>query len=167
VGGVVRVLAIPAVPTDHGRLSFDQLVPADETLARIAQRLDESRLLGTRVVVEPPAYRGVTIVARLSAKPRTDPARVQQDALEALSKYLHPTVGGPGGTGWPFGRPVMSGEVFGVLQAVRGVELVEDVRIFGADPLTGERGKQTERLEVDPNSLVFSYDHQVVVDPNP
>jgi predicted phage baseplate assembly protein len=165
--GVVRVLAVPAVPTDHGGLSFDQLVPGDETLARIAQRLDESRLLGTRVVVEPPAYRGVTIVARLSAKPRTDPARVQQDALEALSRHLHPTIGGPDGAGWPFGRPVMSGEIFGVLQGVRGVELVEDVRIFGADPVTGERGKQTDRLEVDPNALVFSYDPQVVVDANP
>jgi predicted phage baseplate assembly protein len=162
--GVVRVLIVPAIPTDRARLSFDLLVPADDTLARIAKRLDESRLLGTRVVVEPPAYRGVTIVARLSGRPRTDPGRVQRDALDALFAYIHPTIGGPDGTGWPFGRPIMSGEVFAALQSVRGVELVEDVRIFGADPVTGARGKPTDRLDVDPNALVFSYDHQVLVE---
>jgi hypothetical protein len=44
------------------------------------------------------------------------------------------------------------------------MELIEEVRLFGADPVTGERGKATDRLDVDPNGLVFSYDHQVVVE---
>jgi predicted phage baseplate assembly protein len=162
--GVVRLLVIPAVPTDTARLGFDQLVPSDDTLARIAKRLDESRLVGTRVVVEPPEYRGVTIVARLRARPRVDAARVQQDALDALFRYFHPTLGGPDGSGWPFGRPILSGEVYAALQAVRGTELVEEVRIFGADPVTGERGKPADRLEVERNALVFSYDHQVMVE---
>jgi hypothetical protein len=42
--------------------------------------------------------------------------------------------------------------------------MVEEVRIFGADPVTGERGKATDRLEVEPAALVFSYDHQVLVE---
>jgi predicted phage baseplate assembly protein len=165
--GVVRVLIVPAVPATDTRLTFDQLVPGEETLGRITKQLDQSRLIGTRVVVEPPAYRGVTIVARLAPKPRTDPARLQQDALDALFRYFHPTMGGPDGSGWPFGRPILSGEVFGALQAVRGTEMVEEVRIFGADPVTGERGKPTDRLDVEPSALVFSYDHQVLVDARP
>ncbi len=162
--GTVRVLIVPAVPSIDGRMTFDQLVPAEDTLERVARRLDETRLVGTRVVVEPPTYRGVTIIARLRARHRTDPARLQQDALDALYRYYHPTVGGPDGTGWPFGRPIVAGEVHAALQRVRGTELVEDVRILGADPVTGERGKPTERLEVEPNALVFSYDHQVLVE---
>lgn len=161
--GVVRVLIVPAVPQD-GPLAFAALVPAEETLERITLRLDESRLVGTRIVVEPPVYRGVTIVARLRARPRTDPARLQQAAIDALFNYFHPTHGGPDGSGWPFGRPILAGEVYSALQRVRGTEIVEDVRIFGADPVTGERGKATERLEVEPNALVFSYDHQVMVE---
>ncbi len=47
---------------------------------------------------------------------------------------------------------------------LRGTELVEDVRLFGADPVTGERGKATDRLDVEPNALVFSYEHQVLVE---
>ncbi|HUG48101.1 MAG TPA: putative baseplate assembly protein [Candidatus Limnocylindria bacterium] len=162
--GVVRVLVVPAVPTHDGRLAFDQLVPSEETLERVTRRLDESRLIGTRVLVEPPVYRGLTIVARLRPRQRTDPNRLQAAALEALFRYFHPTVGGPDGKGWPFGRPAMSGEVYSALQSLRGTEIVEDVRIFGADPVTGERGKATDRLEVEPHTLVFSYDHQVMVE---
>jgi predicted phage baseplate assembly protein len=162
--GVVKVLLVPAVPTDTSRLPFESLVPADETLERVTRRLDESRVIGTRIMVEPPVYRGVTIVAKLRARPRTDPRRLQDQALDALFKYFHPTIGGPEGTGWPFGRPVVSGEVFSTLQALRGTEMVDEVRIFGADPVTGERGKATDRLEVEPSALVFSYDHQVLVE---
>jgi hypothetical protein len=104
-------------------------------------------------------------VARLRSRQRTDPARLQQDALDALFRYYHPTLGGPDGSGWPFGRPILAGEVYSALQRVRGTEMVEDVRIFGADPVSGERGKPTERLDVEPNALVFSYDHQVLVEP--
>ena len=84
--------------------------------------------------------------------------------FQALYAWFHPTEGGQDGTGWPFGRPVQSGEVYAALQRLRGTELVEDVRLFGADPVTGERGKATDRLDVEPYALVFSYEHQVLVE---
>ena len=131
-----------------GETGIDNEMAERGTLERVARRLDESRLLGTRIVVEPPVYRGVTVVARLRAQARTDPARLQEAATQALYAYFHPTRGGPEGQGWPFGRPVLAGEVFSVLGRLRGTELVEEVRVFGADPVTGERGKAAERLEV-------------------
>ncbi|TYR37654.1 putative baseplate assembly protein, partial [Streptomyces parvus] len=65
--------------------------------------------------------------------------------------------------GWPFGRPVQYGEVFAVLQNVEGAGLVEDVRLFPADPITGRRGAAVDRVDVAPGALVFSHQHQVVV----
>ena len=56
------------------------------------------------------------------------------------------------------------GEVYSVLQRVRGTELVEDVRLFGADPITGQRGQATQRLDLEPHALVFSYEHQLMVE---
>jgi predicted phage baseplate assembly protein len=162
--GSLRVLAIPAAPQTEGRIEFAELVPNEETLQRIAERLDEVRLIGTRVSVEPPSYRGVTVVARIVARPKADVERIQREALEALYGYLNPISGGPDGDGWPFGRPVQSGEVYGLLQRIRGVDMVEDARLFGANPVTGERGKETRKLELDPYSLVFSYEHQVRVE---
>jgi predicted phage baseplate assembly protein len=163
--GSVRILVVPTAPDDRGRLRFEQLIPSEETLRAIASRLDECRLVGTRVLVEPPLYQGVTIVARLRSRPRASAARVEAAALDALFGHLNPISGGPDGQGWPFGRPVQSGEIFSILQSVPDVELVEDVRIFGADPTTGSRGSATQRLEVASNSLVFSYEHQVRVEP--
>ena len=162
--GSVRVLVVPSVTADAGRLRFEQLLPSDETLARVAGRLDECRVVGTRVLVEPPAYRGITIVARLRARPRVNPTRLQDEALRAIYGYFHPITGGPEGTGWPFGRPVQVGEVYAVLQGLRGTELVEDVRLFGADPVTGQRGQVTQRLDLEPHALVFSYEHQLLVE---
>jgi predicted phage baseplate assembly protein len=163
--GSVRILVVPAASDDRGKLRFEQLIPGGETLQAISERLDSCRLVGTRVLIEPPLYQGVTVVARLRSRPRAAVSRVEAAALEVLFRHLNPITGGPDGHGWPFGRPVQSGEIFSILQAVPGVELVEDVRIFGADPTTGSRGQATQRLEVAANSLVFSYEHQVRVEP--
>ncbi len=162
--GSVRVLVVPMVSVLDGWLRFDQLVPSDETLQKITDRLEESRVIGTRAIIEPPIYRGVTVVAKLRARARHNPTRLQEEALRALYAYFDPIVGGPDGTGWPFGRPVNVGEVYSVLQGLRGTEVVEDARLFGADPVTGQRGQQTTRLELEPQALVFSYEHQVLVE---
>jgi predicted phage baseplate assembly protein len=162
--GSLRVLIVPSAPQVDGHIEFGELVPSDDTLQRIAERLDQVRLIGTRVSVEPPSYRGVTVVARVVARPKADVARIKEEALSALYGYLNPISGGPDGDGWPFGRPVQAGEVYGLLQRIRGVDMVEDARLFGANPVTGERGKETQKLELDPYSLLFSYEHQVRVE---
>ncbi|MFJ1546024.1 putative baseplate assembly protein [Streptomyces sp. NPDC088246] len=162
-GGAVRVLVVPdAVADEGGQLRFEQLIPSDSVLSAVAARLDERRLVGTRLVVEPPSYQGVTVVASLVTA-GGDVDRVRAEALAALFRHIDPLRGGVEGTGWPFGRPVQYGEVFAVLQGVRGVGLVEEVRLFPADPITGRRGAAVERIDVAPGALVFSHQHQVVV----
>jgi predicted phage baseplate assembly protein len=162
--GAVRVLVVPQAVADEGdRLRFEQLIPPDQLLMAITGRLAERKLIGTRLVVEPPRYQGVTVVARLVTAGGAEVAAVQRDALDALYRYLSPLHGGMAGTGWDFGRPVQFGEVFSILQRVPGVGLVEEVRLFPADPITGRRGAIVERVELEPNALVFSHQHQVVV----
>jgi predicted phage baseplate assembly protein len=161
----VRVLVVPACAGDDtGRLRFEQLVLEEELLRRIADYLDERRVIGARIVVEPPHYQGITLVARIRARRRARMAEVETAARRALYRYYDPIVGGPDGDGWPFGRPVHVGEVYAVMQRVEGVEYIEDVRLFATDPLTGQRGEATQRLELAAGSLVFSYEHHVRVD---
>lgn len=168
-GGVpaatVKVLVVPTAPAEDGRVRLADLLPSDEVLERLADRLDQVRLIGTRVLVEPPRYRGVTVVARLVARPRVDTSRVRREAMSALTRYLSPLPGGgPDGQGWPFGRAVVVGEIHGVLHRVSGVDVVEDVRLFSANPVTGERGGESTRIDLETNSLVFSFEHQVRVE---
>ncbi|WP_438292878.1 putative baseplate assembly protein [Streptomyces sp. HUAS TT7] len=160
----VRVLVVPqAVPDRGGRLRFEQLVPGDELLGRVTTFLDERRPLGTRLAVGPPFYQGVTVVATLHSFRAAKADHVRDDALNALYSYLDPLTGGAHGTGWPFGRPLRAGEIFAALQRVPGVELVDEVLLHPADPLTGRRGDATDRIELSPSALLFPFDHRVRV----
>jgi predicted phage baseplate assembly protein len=161
----VRVLVIPAISGDeNGRLRFEQLILDEQLLQRVVDYLDERRVVGARAIVEPPHYQGITVVARIRARRRARTATVEDAARRALYQYFEPISGGPDGDGWPFGRPVNVGEVYAVLQRVEGVEFVEDVRLFATDPITGQRGEATQRLELAPNSVVFSHEHLIRVD---
>ncbi|HEY0452839.1 putative baseplate assembly protein [Actinophytocola sp.] len=162
--GAVKVLVVPAAAQRGGRIPFADLVPSADTLERIGSRLDDVRLVGTRVMVEPPRYRGITVVARLVARTRLDPDEIRERALAGLYAFLNPLTGGEDGTGWPFGRRVSHGEIFALLQSVRGVDVVEDLRMYGANPVTGERGAEVTRLPVGMGGLAYSYDHQVRVE---
>jgi predicted phage baseplate assembly protein len=163
--GTVKLLIVPSAPAESYRVRLEDLIPAEETLARIAERLDATKVAGVRVRLEPPRYRGVTVVARLIARSRVSAEQVTADALDALYRLVDPLPGGgPDGNGWPFGRPLQHGEIFAALRDVRGVELVEDLRLFGADPVTGKRGSEVQRLPLDKHSLVFSFEHQVRVE---
>ncbi|AOW87636.1 MULTISPECIES: putative baseplate assembly protein [Streptomyces] len=160
----VRVLVVPqAVPDPGGRLRFEQLVPGDALLSRITRHLDERRLIGTRLAVGPPYYQGVTVVATVHAFRDVDADRVRRQTHDALYRHLDPLTGGADGKGWRFGRPVQAGEVFAVLQRVPGVELVDEVVLHPADPLTGKRGEPTDRIDLEAPALVFSFDHRVRV----
>lgn len=160
----VRLLVVPAGRSDEqGRIEFDELVPPAQTLRLIAGHLEARRPIGARLVVEPPFYQGVTVVASVQAERGAVTERVREAALAALYGYFNALSGGPNGQGWPFGRPVQSGEAFAVLQRVPGVDLVEDVRLYRADPVTGERTDATAKIPLDRHALVFSYEHQLRV----
>ncbi|MFJ7209237.1 putative baseplate assembly protein [Streptomyces sp. NPDC098789] len=161
--GSVKLLVVPA-PPGGTHVRFEHLVPAAPVLERIAAHLEPRRLLGTNVLIEPPLYRAVTVIARVRARRGADPEQVHDDVAAALYGFLDPIGGGPEGTGWPFGRPVQTGDLYARLHAVAGVDLVEEIKLYSANPVTGARGEPTERLELDPSSLVFSYEHHIRVE---
>jgi predicted phage baseplate assembly protein len=162
--GGLRLLVVPSASADEeGTLRFEDLVPSPEMLQAVADYLDERRTAGARVVVEPPFYQGVTVTATLVARSRTSSEELRRDALVALHRYFDPLSGGLDALGWPFGRPVQAGEVYAVLQRLSGTELVDEVKLYAADPLTGKHGGATQRIDLDPFALVFSYQHQIRV----
>jgi predicted phage baseplate assembly protein len=172
--GTVRVLVVPDVRDDGpgagaggagAGLRLDQLRPSAETLARISEYLEERRVVGVRVVVERPSYQGLTVVARLRARRNANAEEVRDRALAALNRYYHPVLGGPEGTGWPFGRPAQAGEVHAVLQRVPGVDFVEESLLFAYDVESGRRDEtERERIDLAPTALVFSFGHDVLVE---
>ena len=164
--GLVRVLIVPHVSSDAlERVRREDLDPLPETVERIAAHLDQRRLVGTRVVIEPPAYQWLTVVVGVTALPGYPRDQVYEDVQRALNRLLHPLKGGPDHTGWPVARAVQLHEVAAALAPVPGVNMAEEVtvRLFPADPSTGERGQPVDRVPLARNALVYSYRHQVRV----
>jgi len=87
---------------------------------------------------------------------------VQAQAEAALYRYLNPFLGGPNGTGWPFGRDLHVSEIYALLQQLPGVEFVEELNL-----LLGEDANRTPiaapRLTTPPHALVCSGLHRVRV----
>jgi predicted phage baseplate assembly protein len=156
---------VPAIGGDPERpAELSSFLPDPELLQRIEEDLDSRRVLGTRLIIEPPFYQRITAEARCIAAPRADAGRVQGDALAALYRFLHPLAGGPEGTGWPFGRTVVAGELLALLARIPGVAQVEEVRLYRFDARTGARAEGwTTRVEMGAGALPFSVDHRVEV----
>jgi predicted phage baseplate assembly protein len=167
-GDGVRVLVVPHLPENPlWRIERRELDPPLEMLARIAAHLDERRLLGTRLVVEPPAYRQLTVVVSAFARPGFGAQEVREDVLREVNRLFHPLVGGTEGTGWPLGRAVQAQEVAVALAAVAGVDMTRELSVQLFPDTTGRAAGQgnnrVERFELGATELVFSFEHQVRV----
>jgi predicted phage baseplate assembly protein len=152
------------------QLTIEELTASRAVLSKVAAYLDKRRLLGTSVELRQPDYRGVSVVTELQTSPLADPQRVSSDVAKALYTYLNPLVGGSPrglGDGWPFGRLLNRGELYGVVQAVNGVESISILRIYETDVRTGERAAQPidNQIRIESNQLIASGKHVVRVAP--
>ncbi|HEU4424868.1 MAG TPA: putative baseplate assembly protein, partial [Pilimelia sp.] len=161
--GAVRVLVVPGVSSEDGRIPLGRLRPAEAVRERVVRVLDQRRVVGVRVSVEPPSYVGVRVDAQVRSRPDVDPERVEREAVTALFAYFNPLTGGPDGRGWPFGRPVQVGEVYAVLGRVPGIDFVDEAVLFRVNPVTGELSEPQDRIDLEATHLVFSVEHQVYV----
>lgn len=163
-GKPIRLLIVPHVNRPPELVQLDDFALTDDMIAKVTAHLDERRILGTAIEVGTPYYQGVTIAALITARPGRPATLVRERALAALYRYLNPLTGGPHGTGWPFDADLNSANVFQLLEAVEGVERVEEVLFFEHDLRNHERigfGKDLVKLSRD--SLFLSANHQVVV----
>lgn len=164
----VRVRVLPRVEPAARQLSADELATGDDLLEEVAAFLDDRRLLGTTIEVAPPALRGVSFVADVESTRGADRDRVASDVATALYTYVNPLVGGSidgPGEGWPFGRTLNLGELYGIVHRVPGVEFVRILRMYETDLETGERSSQAlgSHLQIEADEVIASGEHVVRV----
>jgi hypothetical protein len=86
-----------------------------------------------RLRVDPPTYVPVEVSVTLRARGDLA-AQVEQAATERLLALLHPTEGGPSGSGgWPFGRRLWQSDVLQALHHVEGIDRVVEVELRRVD----------------------------------
>jgi predicted phage baseplate assembly protein len=164
--GVIPLHLLPHVPEPDRRLEWAELQPAADLLREVADYLEERRLIGTTVALQPCRLRGLSVVVSLQAAPLADLRRIQEDVEHALYTYLNPLIGGSTsgpGAGWPFGRPLNQGELYGVVHAIEGVEYVRLLRLYETDLQTGQQSPQPAgtHVELEPDQLIASGQHIV------
>jgi predicted phage baseplate assembly protein len=165
-GGAVTLHVLPMVDPADDHIPYDQLMPDKDLFGTVAQYLDERRTIGTIVQLLPAKLRGVSVVVDIQVAPSANIERVQQDVAHALYIYLNPLIGGSThghGSGWPFGRPLNQGELYGVVHAIEGVEYVKILRVYETNLKTGEQEVQQagSRIMLEPDELLASGKHIV------
>jgi predicted phage baseplate assembly protein len=148
---------LPRVDPADRRLALEELTPDPELLEVVARHLNARKFAGCPVRLAPVRLRGVSVVVNLEASPRSDPEQIERRVRDSLYRYLNPIVGGGADTGWPFGRPLNQGELYGIVHATTGVESVN------LD--TGERAAKPagRQIALAPDELIASGEHIVRV----
>jgi predicted phage baseplate assembly protein len=131
--GEVTVLIVPRSEENVVDLK-KKLIATPELIRRVKDFLDERRLITTKLRVGKPRSIEISLKVAVVLKPIGAAVdRVKRDLEECIRRSLHPTLGGPEGTGWPFGRAVFKSDLYRVVEGVEGVDHVEELEIVDLD----------------------------------
>lgn len=149
--------------------------PPLRTLVRkyLRDRAANVSVFPEHIQVTGPTYVEVSIRADIYPQRFEFAPEVEKNAFAGLAAFLHPLTGGYRQTGWEFGRLPCLSDFYLLLEAIEGVDYVENLsmRLQAISPT----GEILDEEEVDENrpldssmpqyALIFSGDHQIVVKP--
>jgi hypothetical protein len=124
------------VPYDHTTPSGP--VPDGAFLQAVCDYLEPRRLLTTEIHVVGPDYQDISVSVGYDLIPGKDIATVTEAIKSAISNYLSPLSGGTAGSGWPLGKPVISGELLAQAARVDGISDIQAVSMWdgSGNPIT-------------------------------
>lgn len=133
-------------------------LPSRGFLATVAKHLDERRLITTEVHVVAPAYVQVTVHATVVVEPHfmEEAPRIVRVLSRLLSPLDRPQ---EGIRGWPFGRTVSKGDIYGAIAGIKGVAYVQDLWMDAEG--AGARKNAAGDIVLPPSGLVYSGDHHI------
>ncbi|MCR8633781.1 putative baseplate assembly protein [Paenibacillus radicis (ex Xue et al. 2023)] len=173
----VRVARVKAIPLYKPGMKIEQqekapaqmtvvVVPYSEAaepkagsgfLQTVRRHLDLHRLLTTELHVIPAEYIKISVHAVVVMEPhmKGEARRI----IHELQRLLHPLDQGSEARGWPFGRAVYKGDIYGAISRVKGVVYVQDLWIDyeGA----GARKDASGDIIIPPYGLVTSGGHEI------
>lgn len=151
--------------------------------------LDERRMLTTIVEVGSPRFVEVAIKVGVRVRPNFDQQSIRKEVEQRLYRFINPLTGGNinggEGDGWAFGRGIYPLDILMLLQAVPGIELIDqlsfEVSIWKPDLNAADLSKCWEKVPqhidpytthtsvitqepiiIAPDDIVISGEHKVV-----
>ena len=89
------------------------------------------------IVISVPDYVAATVTVQLIPTSSDFNATVTKAAKDKLLVFLHPTDGGPGGSGWPFGREVYDADILRCLADIPELDRITKVEVSMSKTMTG------------------------------
>jgi hypothetical protein len=149
--GMITVIVLPYLPQGSP-------TPTPGLLGAVHSYLQARRVIGTRVEVVGPTYLEVAVQATVQSKTGSNPTSLLQAIVTALNNFLNPLIGGPDGTGWPFGRDVYRSEIMKVIGTVTGVDYIVSMAL-----LADGGQAQCDNVCLGPTWLAEAGTHQITV----
>lgn len=116
--------------------------PSVDLVHEVRRYLDERRPVTARLIVGGPRYLPVKATVQVTVFQRaidnglvTSGAAVAADTLARITKFLHPTRGGPAGKGWQLGQAVFIADLFRAIMPADNVGFISKVAIEAQVPL--------------------------------
>jgi len=131
--GWVKVIIVPYSLDPQPQPTFGLRQEVRQFLAARA-----SAAIADQISVSGPDYLPVGVEAIISPIHPADADVVYQAVTQALQAFLHPLTGGPGRTGWPFGRDIYLSDVAALLESVPGVDYVSTLELLLEGTPVGE-----------------------------
>ena len=158
--GWVTVLIVP----DSGReMPVPSVTLREEVHAHVSGRAPAT-LVGDpdQLVVRGPSYVGVSVAADLVTTGVGSVSTLEETAATEAAAFLHPLTGGDDGDGWAFGDAPCLSDLYGLFEAIDGVDHVSDLELEfqGDDESVRVREGDTEPT-LGTDALVYSGTHEV------
>ncbi len=149
------VNTIIVIPDDR---ASDRPMPSQALMDHLFQYLKDHSLLATRIHVIGPEYVEVRVNTSVVRRPGSGLTAPQLQ--ETIQRFLHPLMGGQGGTGWPFGRWVYRSEIFQLLEGLPQVDHVVSLELRPDSPNGIARA---EGIEIPSSALIYAPRANIIV----
>lgn len=105
----------------------------NELIEWVKAFMDKKRILTTRIHAVFPQFRKISLEATLLSLKGADIKKIRQEAARKLVEFIDPIKGGPDREGWPLGRNLYRSEIYQILEGVKDVDHVIEVKIDQSD----------------------------------
>jgi len=150
-------VSVYIVPDSTEPLPMPSLELRRSVTRYLARRADLNIVGQEHIFVAAPEYVRVGVEVTVFARSLDDTAVAELNVRKKLDTFLHPLTGGPGGTGWEFGRELAASDIYLLLEEIDEVDHVGEILLR----FNGQESAM--RTETDPNALVAGGEHLITI----
>ena len=130
--GWVSLIIIPQSTDPQPQPTFDlRLLVQNYITLRAPAALEGLAVIG-------PTYFPIGVSVAITVLDPSQAGPVGQTVRDALTAFLHPLTGGPGGGGWPFGRSVYVSDIATLVESIAGIDYASSIDLMINNTPVGE-----------------------------